>query len=258
MKHQETIIKLNADQYAAITVTDMETLKPIVVNATAAALTEKCGGVVEFFNWMFDKGYKTVRVQEKRKNGSTFIDKDMRYDFDLQAKTEAGPVPPPLQDIGLNGQIPALTGGMNQQAFYQAWDWTRLKGEYDRVNMENEARKAEILQLKEDALSHRFNMDKQKGNQDTMKSVFDNLPAIAGILKGLIGGGAAAAAEAQGMTGAIEQQLSEVKKQLIHFVRLMDEDSAAYLAAIAMKFSNQEFLAELDVIMNKYNTENAA
>lgn len=251
------IEKLNTDQYASVSVFDIEANKFLYRNKSHAEIIQEHQNAENFFEALFAKGHKALELTPKRKNGSSWkiSGASFKVNFSPSSTTVEPqnvpqfPVPqmpqmpqfqmpaPPQNSFGL-GTLDIMNLMVSKN------DATRLYTENEILKAENKEQKKLIDTLKEERLETKYNTEKSSANQGMIMGALQQLPALAGMFNG--GAGA-------GLAGAIEQFNSTAKKTFATTLQQMDDTTVSVLYNINTGLnSNNEFSLELAELLKKH------
>lgn len=237
-----TIEKLETDSSRAVTVVNNDTGTGIVCNATAEELIAKYGTIKNFFNDLFEKKIKALKITDKLKNGSTFRKFGDDYVF------EFGPA---VEKVVEQTQQPAapLNGGMNagmNGTIYRDMDYPRIAAELEASKSEvkrltDENRKLETKNLINDTLEGK-SVARTEANAKMLEQA---TPLLAALTEKFL---ANPAIQAPGLNGA---NLSEVKQNTIRIVSQLQDDIVDNIALVIGRLNDQTILDELITLADK-------
>jgi hypothetical protein len=258
-----TIEKLKGDAYAAVTVTDKDTLQKVVTNATGKMLEEKYGSVEGFFEWMNSQGINRLVISDRRSNGSGY--KNMgEYHADLMQKegvsqepqktaspTHAPARQAPAPDF-FSGMGMAGLGGLNMvDVAYKTQDHARLTAENIQLKAKVEALEEANRKLEKENFRNEIigtnTVEKAKANNELVQTLQPILAAVANKFLA-----PSVPAEAAGSLAGT-QNLSPIRQSFQNIVLNADESLLQDLLAILNGMQNLEFDNELQELMKKYN-----
>jgi hypothetical protein len=224
-----TVEKLETDSLRAVTVVNNDTGTGIVCNATAEELIAKYGTIKNFFNDLFEKGIKALRITDKLKNGSTFRKFGDEYVFEF-APIEVSAVAPAPQEP-LNG---GMNAGMNGTIFRDM--------HYPMIANELEVAKAEVKRLTEQnrTLETKLLVNDTLDGKSTARSesnakILENaLPIVLAAFEKLT---TKPVATVPGLSGV---ELSEVKKNGVKMMSQINDDIVNNINWIMLKSGNPQ------------------
>lgn len=237
-----TIEKLKEESLRAITVVNNDTGVGIVCNSTGEELIAKFGSIENFFNGLFEKGIKTIRITDKLKNGSQ-AGKPTYRKYGDEYIFEFAPVEKPIEQVQVQPSAP-LNGGMNagmngtifRDMHYPmiAAELESAKSEVKRLTEEN--RKLETKILINDTLEGK-SVAKSEANAQMLASAAPILEKLAGAFMAQN-----TAIQAPGLGGA---NLSEVKQNTIKMVSQLQDDIVDNIALVIGRLNDKTILDEL-------------
>ncbi|PWA09517.1 hypothetical protein [Flavobacterium laiguense] len=247
--------KLNSDQYAGVSVFDLDTNAFLFRNKTHAEIMQEHQSAENFFESLFAKGHKTLELTQKRKNGSSY--KVLGASFKVNFSPDTQTVQP--QSLS-QMQIPQVQQPIFAEPMQNSFglgtldivnlmvskgDATRLYTECEILKSENKEQKKLIEELKEERLATKYNSEKSSANQGMIMGALQHLPALAGIFNG----GATA-----GLAGAVEQFTTPAKKAFATTLQQLDDTVVSVLYNINTGLNtNNEFSVELAELLKKHN-----
>lgn len=275
MKEFESIIhQLNADPLAAVTVEYKDSFGAwgaLVRNASAKSLEAKYGSVVNFFEDVYAKNLKHLRISPRRQNGSYKGSPNFRAagdpievilgDQTVNQESSKPPVQNPMPTIENHAipalQSPAMPGmagaGLTGDAAYRYYDYTRLLNENNRLVTENERLKKEHDEFKDQLRENKFSSDKSKQTTEIISTLAPLLaPAI--ISRFAPGAGGAAV---PGL-GQPDPTLSPIKQQFISAITQSDDGTVEYLFQVAQLIANDDFDQRLSDLIAQFNQKQAS
>lgn len=250
--------KLNSDKFCAVTVYDRDTSKPIFRNVTHEQIKNDYGTAEEFFEKVFDDGYKKLTLQEKRKNGANaFKMEGDTFDVSFGNTTEAEPnqTSKKKKKKKMKGGLMGL--GMTEifDLKMQAYDRGELARKLEESEKENKELKAKNEALNEEKLQKRYTKESNDSLNNMLLGVVKQAPII---LKGL---GFNVPVEATGLGVASADDLenenySDTKKSFLETIKSLDDDTIALLQVIYQKINekseNNVFSQELFELLQKH------
>lgn len=249
---ENTIQKLKTDPYHAIAVVDLSTLAKVVCNKTGADLQKEYGSVEKFFESLYAKGINSVKIYDRRKNGSTCkavgdynIDMTPKNDNHIQSVPATNTPVQQFQQPAKNNDAFGLMGGLNMMdVSYKFQDHSRLTTENEKLRLENETLKEKNTELKETILESKYSSDKSSATNELIKTL---APLLAPVLSKFT-----APAEAIGLAAPVENY-SPIKNEFFAALKQTDDDFISDLFVIAKGMGNEPFSTELDELMKKHN-----
>jgi hypothetical protein len=250
--------KLNSDQYAGVSVVDLDTNTFLFRNKTHAEIMQEYQSAENFFESLFAKGYKTLELTPKRKNGSSYKVSGASFKVNFSPNTQTTQ-PQSLPQI----QIPEVQQPILAEPIPNSFglgtldimnlmvsknDATRLHTECEILKAENKEQKKLIDELKEERLETKYNSEKSSANQGMLLGALQHLPTLAGMLNG------GASAGFAGLAGAVEQFTTPAKKTFATALQQIDDTVVSVLYNINTGLStNNEFSVELAELLKKHN-----
>lgn len=258
-----TIEKLKSDPFAAVTVTDKDTLKKVVLNATGHELQDKYGSVEDFFEWMHSQGINRLVISDRRKNGSGFKNIG-EYHADLMQKESEShepqktatavhtPTKPSNTQDFFNGFGMNGLGGLNMvDAVYKTQDHNRLSVENIQLKAKVEALEEANKKLEKENFKNEIigthSVEKAKANNELVGTL---QPILAAVAQKFLA--PSVPSEAAGSLAGT-QNLSPIRQSFRHIALSADESLLQDLLAIGNGLQNPEFDNELQELMKKYN-----
>lgn len=247
--------KLNSDQYAGVSVFDLDTNAFLFRNKPHAEIMQEHQSAENFFESLFAKGYKTLELTPKRKNGSSYKVSGASFKVNFSPDTQTvqpQTLPqmqiPQVQQPILAQPIPNSLGLgtldiMNLMVSKN--DATRLYAECEILKSENKEQKKLIDELKEERLETKYNSEKSSANQGMLMGALQQLPALAGMFNG---------SATVGLAGAVEQFTTPAKKTFATALQQIDDTVVSVLYNINTGLNNNnEFSVELAELLKKHN-----
>lgn len=247
----ELIDKLNSDQYAAVSVFDLDTNSFLFRNKTHFEIKEQHGTAEAFFESLFAKGHKRLNLNLKRKNGSVykmhgagFEVKFSKDNQEVQALPQTQPQAKKTEDIFSNSFGLGTLDVMN--LLVSKNDATRLLAENSVLTSENKLLKENNERLKEEALATKYSDNKSKGNQEMLMGAIQNLPALMSFVKGT-------PMPPAGLMAAVETFSSPIKQSFAAALQNIDDTVVTVLGSISNGLNtNVEFSGELAELLRKH------
>ncbi len=250
----ELIDKLNSDQYAAVSVLDLDTNSFLFRNKTHAEIIEQYGTAEEFFESLFAKGHKRLNLNLKRKNGSTYKADGKGFTVNFSKENQETPVVAPqeprraqsvqMPDVFSNSFGLGTLDVMNLMVAKN--DATRLFTENEVLKAENKEQKKTIEELKEERLATKYSTDKSKGMQEMLMGAVQQLPTLVSFVKGT-------PMPMTGLAAAVEAYSSPVKQSFADALQNIDDTVVNVLGSINNGLnSNVEFSNELATLLKKH------
>lgn len=242
-----TIEKLKEESLRAVTVVNNDTGVGIVCNKTGEELATEYGSIENFFNGLFEKGIKALKITDKLKNGSTggiptyrkFGDE---YVFEFAPATKVVEQPQTPQTPALNG---GMNAGMNGTIFRDQHypmilaELETAKSDVKRLTEEN--RKLETKILINDTLEGK-SVARTEANARMLEQA---TPLLAALTEKFL---APQATQVPGLNGA---NLSEVKQNTIKLVSQLQDDVVDNIALVIGRLNDKTILDELIILADK-------
>jgi hypothetical protein len=262
----KSILKLDSNQYAAVFIeykdnlgnyipikfTDEETNKTIT-SATKKTLVAKYGSVEGFFENLFAKGIKDLRITDRCKNGSTYKSAGTPYEVTFESPNEPAEKPQEVIKVQEVAPIqPQLTtnygmmgaNGLSGADIHKVFDHERLRVENSELKVENRSLIKENRDLydknRELELLGAKSVEKSKAQADLLEKGTGYMPIILKMLEAKN-----PTASVPGLSGA---PLSELKQA---FVKMPDE-VLEEIYPVMQGYTIPEFQTELDSLLKKY------
>lgn len=242
-----TVEQLKANHLRAVSVSNHDTGAEIVCNKTGAELTDQFGSIEDFFNGLFQKGIKAIKITDKLKNGSSFRKYGDEFIFEFEpaepmVNANFPQVVPP-QAAPLNG---GLNAGLNA-TIYRDMDYPRVVAELEAAKadvkrLSEENRKLETKILINETLEGK-SIARSEANAKLMESATPLLAALTEKLMATSSGG-----QVPGLAGA---NLSEVKNHAIKMVSQLQDDLVDSIAVIMARLNNPEIMNEMLALADK-------
>jgi hypothetical protein len=250
--------KLNSDQYAGVSVVDLDSNTFLFRNKSHAEIMQEHQGAENFFESLFAKGHKSLELTPKRKNGSSYKVSGASFKVNFSPDTQTvQPQTLPQMQIPQMPQVqqPIFAEPMPNSfglgtldimnLMVSKNDATRLFTECEILKAENKEQKKLIEELKEERLETKYNSEKSSANQGVLLGALQHLPTLAGMFNG----GAAA-----GLAGAVEQFTTPAKKTFATTLQQLDDNVVGVLYNINTGLNtNNEFSVELAELLKKHN-----
>ena len=249
----ELIDKLNSDQYAAVSVFDLDANSFLFRNKTHFEIKEQHGTAESFFESLFAKGHKRLNLNLKRKNGSVYkmhgagfevkFSKD-NQEVQPQPQMQAQPQAKKAEDVFSNSFGLGTLDVMN--LLVSKNDASRLLAENTVLNTENKQLKETNERLKEEAMATKYSDNKSKGNQEMLMGAIQNLPALISFAKGT-------PMPPAGLMAAVETFSSPIKQSFADALQNIDDTVVTVLGSITNGLNTDvEFSGELAELLRKY------
>lgn len=237
-----TIEKLKEESLRAITVVNNDTGVGIVCNKTGAELIAEHGSIENFFNGLFEKGIKALRIKDTLKNGSVYRKFGDEYIF------EFAPVEKPIEQVQVQPSAP-LNGGMNagmNGTIYRDMDYPRIAAELESTKSEvkrltEENRKLETKILINDTLEGK-SVARTEANARMLEQA---TPLLAALTEKFL---APQQTPVLGLGGA---NLSEVKQNTIKMVSKLQDEIVDNIALVIGRLNDKTILDELLTLADK-------
>jgi hypothetical protein len=249
------IEKLNSDQFACVSVFDLDTNVLLFRNKTHAEIMEEHQSAENFFESLFAKGHKTLELTPRRKNGSSYKITGTSFKVNFSPNTQTVQPQTFTQMQTPQVQQPILAEPMQNSFGLGALDImnlmvskndaTRLHTECEILKAENKEQKKLIDELKEERLETKYNSEKSSANQGMLMGALQQLPALAGMFNG---------GAVSGLAGAVEQFTTPAKKTFAKALQQLDDTVVSVLYNINTGLNtNNEFSVELAELLKKHN-----
>ena len=253
--------KLNSDQYAGVSVVDLDRNTFLFRNKSHAEIIQEYQSAENFFESLFAKGHKTLELTPKRKNGSSYKVSGASFKVNFSPDTQTvQPQSLPQMQIPQMPQVqqPIFAEPMPNSfglgtldivnLMVSKGDATRLFTECEILKSENKEQKKLIDELKEERLATKYNSEKSSANQGMLMGALQHLPALAGMFNGGAGAGIA------GLAGAVEQFTTPAKKAFATTLQQLDDTVVSVLYNINTGLNtNNKFSLELAELLKKHN-----
>lgn len=244
------IEKLNSDQFACVSVLDLDTNLLLFRNKTHAEIVQEHQSAENFFESLFAKGHKALELTPRRKNGSSYkvTGASFKVNFSSNTQTRQPQTLPQMQQPIFAEPIQNSFGLgtldiMNLMVSKN--DATRLHTECEILKSENKEQKKLIEELKEERLENKYNSEKSTANQGMLMGALQQLPALAGMFNG---------SGVAGLAGAVEQFATPAKKNFATALQQLDDTIVSVLYNINTGLNtNNEFSVELAELLKKHN-----
>lgn len=250
-----TVEQLKENPLRVVSVSNCDTGAVIVLNKTGAELTDEYGSIENFFNGLFEKGIKAIKITDRLRNGThqgrpVFRKYGDDYVFEFVPSNESvatnypqTPAPVAPLNGGMNG---GLNGGMNA-AIYRDMDYPRVVAELetskaDVKRLTEENRKLETKILINETLEGK-SIARSEANAKLMESA---TPLLAALTEKIMMQNPPA--QVPGLTGA---NLSEVKNHAIKMVSQLQDDLVDSIAVIMARLNNPEIMNEMLALADK-------
>ena len=255
----KTIANLEKDEMFAITVdsiNEFDSKSTICSNLFNKDLVEKYGSAKGFFETLFAKGFKKIKIIPKKRNGydvnkGTFSFrhagiKNPPFEIEFEPKE---PQNQPTMNPTNNAQtqLPqiALNGGLSGADFHKVYDYQRIEKENYDLKAENKVLLAKNESLKEENLKAEIlgvkKVEQTEATAKLMAGASPFIPLLQALLMGARGQDSPAL--------ALNQGISPLKQFFIN----QDDELLADLEPVIRGFSNADFDAELKDLLMKFN-----
>jgi len=254
-KLNQLIHTLNTKPLSGVSVLNIDTNQKLFCTKTHFQIVEDHGTAEEFFNDLFAKGYKNLRLTERKKNGSVY--KAVAPDFVINLSDPQGVQPAvtqavtpavtqqtaPIPAVPMQENIFANSFGLGQldmiNLFVSKNDATRLQTENNVLLTKVEAQQAVIDDFKE----QRYNREGSKGNQEMLLGAIQALPQLISMVKGT---------PAIGLAQPVEYS-SPTKNNFAKNLQSIDDNVLEVLLNINTGLTNSpDFSTELSTLLQKY------
>ena len=250
------ITKLEANPRFAISVVNLEANKRVILNATNDDLKAGYGSAKQFFESLFQKGIKRIRVCPRVQNGTVSGTNGAvknfarsvempEFDFEFEPKQEMQPGVPSVQQVH---QAVPLNGGMyaDMTNIYKIQHYDILKDDYSRVKAERNQLRETNQELKRTIFEQETlgvkAVEKSKAQKELLEAGQGYAPVLIEILKGFKPN----PTDAIGLGAG----LSPIKQSFMQ----ADDSFLMELKAVADCFEKPGFEDELNLLLNKYKS----
>lgn len=231
-------------------------------NATAETLIEKHGSIIQFFENLYSKGIKKLRITDRKANGSAFKTCD-EYIVNFSAKdgeitsetfVETQPVPEvvqqPYQASNQNFGLAGMPQGLGMVEIHRIQDYDRVLTEKQKLEIEVAALKVSNQALRDENLRNEILGTKSVEKSDSHGLLVDKYtPVVLALIEKFQR--APVAAAAVGLTGA--ENFSPLQNAFLNIVQTADVSVLIDLMAVAQGISNSDFDGEMTELLKKYN-----
>ena len=231
-------------------------------NATAETLIEKHGSILQFFENLYSKGIKKLRITNRKSNGSgfktcdeyivNFSAKDGEITSETFVETQPVPevVPQPYQASIPNFGLAGMPQGLGYADIHKMTDYDRVVSEKQKLEIEVGALKVTNQALRDENLRNDILGTKSVEKSESNAALLDKLtPFGLALLEKFQT--APVAAAAVGLSGA--ENFSPLQNAFLNIIKTADASVLSDLMAVAQGFSNEEFDAEIIELLKKYN-----
>ena len=230
-------------------------------NATAETLIEKHGSIIQFFENLYSKGIKKLRITDRKSNGSGFKTCD-EYIVNFSAKDgeitsetfvetqpvpEAIPQPYQVQSQSLGLGIPQ---GLGMVEIHRIQDYDRVISEKQKLEIEVAALKTSNQALRDENLRNEILGTKSVEKSDSHAALVDKYTPVALALIEKLQRTPVAAAVV-GLTGV--ENFSPLQNAFLQIIKNSEASILSDLMAVAQGINNSEFDAEMTELLKKYN-----
>jgi hypothetical protein len=258
----QSIFLLESSKYNAIKV---EFCNPtgnfsiIENNATAETLIEKYGSILQFFENLYAKGIKKLRITDRKANGSAFKScgeyivnftaKDGEITSEPIAETqpvpEVQPYQAPTQSFGMAG----MPQGLGMVEIHRIQDYDRVLAEKQKLEIEVAALKVSNQALRDENLRNEILGTKSVEKTDSNTALIDKFTPVALALIEKFQ--RAPVVAAVGLTGA--ENFTPLQNAFLQIIQNSDTGVLSDLMAVAQGINNPEFDTEMTELLKKYN-----
>jgi hypothetical protein len=228
-------------------------------NATAEILIEKHGSVLQFFENLYKKGIKKLRITDRKSNGSAFKSCG-EYIVNFTAKdgeitsdpiVETQPIPEvqsyqaPVMNFGLG-----MPQGLGMVEIHRIQDYDRVLAEKQKLEIEVVALKTSNQALKDENLRNEILGTKSVEKSDSHGALIDKYtPVVLALIEKFQP--AAKAVAAVGLSGA--ENFTPLQNAFLQIIQTADASILSDLMAAAQGVSNTDFDAEFTELLKKHN-----
>lgn len=246
--------RLTTDSKLVATITNGMNYQVVCKNVSGETMAEEAGSVVDWFNNLLTTTPK-ITIQLRRKNGSSYIMDGQPIPLSVLPIDQPGlqaPAPTHHQAYPMAQDPMGLMGAVGLKGIYQMMDHSKMEARNTILESENAALKEKVDQMKEDALKAQFSEDKANGNKEMLNGLLSILPQVLPLLGR--GGAAPAAMPGLGQPAPDDEDLSDIKFNLIQTIRELPDYVSDYLTAIINGMNaNPEFGKEQMELLKKYS-----
>lgn len=236
---EDFILKLNTDQFQAVSVYDLKKGQYIYKNVTHGQIVSDYGSAEDFFEKINDDGYTRLMIYPRRKNGKNAFRVDgTPFEINIQPegkKEKFNFTPEPRAKKKKKKKASSGLFGLGAVEImdlkFQANDKARFETENRELKDKNKELEAKVAELKEEQLQKKYTKETNEGLYALVKEGMNTLPLV---LKSFNIGNAGAVAPIAGMAGVENDlsSLSEVKQSLIKAIQNEDNDLVQLLSVI--------------------------
>lgn len=243
--------KLNSDQYAGVSVFDLDTNSYLFRNKIHTEIVEEHQSAENFFESLFAKGHKRLNLTPKRKNGSSYKIDGATFTVNFSNDTsEIQPQKLPQVPQPLMAEVMPNVFGLGtldiMNLMVSKNDATRLYTECEILKTENKEQKKLIDELKEERLATKYNTEKSKGTQEMLLGAIQHLPTLMSAVKGVPTASA-------GLAGTLEAFTSPAKQSFANALQNIDDTVVSVLYNINTGLNtNNQFSFELAELLKKH------
>ena len=230
----------------------------------------------EYFTRLVDRGVKTVQLQKKRKNGSTYIREGCGLNFALSTDPNnnvaaSGRVDNPAATLqqpnqAHNSPFMGLMGAGTGLGFPEIMAMRSQSDRYEETKSHNrelltkvERLEAENKRLETECLTHKLGAESKPSALDKLvEGLASNPVALSDIIKSIKGSGTTV----PGLNAAPGPILSDLKNQLIEVISNPDLPetyvAAAWNTLIQYANSNTSFINAHTQLLTQHNSNNGS
>ena len=254
------INKIDTDQLFLLSIFDLKSGVYLHKYYPATKILEEFETGVNFFEHLFEQGYRHLNLSSYRKNGTGKLKDGEPITVNFSEDTEPQPVAQPVQQMQPIQTMPQMNQnndmfsnfGLNapqiMDLFVQKNEAERLRTENSELKTKNLILESDNTRLKEAELSSKYDWEKEKskrdGTQGLIKDCIGSLPMIMAHLKN----------EQSGLNAPQEVNYgSLVKNNFAESLHTMDDNTLTVLSRIHNTIGvNGEFTTELVELLKKH------
>lgn len=251
-RFDNSILLLDTNPHMGIKVeylNDSSTYTTVYPRANKADIVADHGSIKAFFERLNSEGKTTIRITDRKSNGSTYrtIGEPYTVTFSNDGVLQNNPTPKPVEKMESQYK-PTFNGlagsGLGMVEIHRIHDYDRIKTENTKLEAKVEQLTATNEKLKEDNLRNELlgvkKVEQTEANGKLIMSAQGFIPLIQAMMLGAKG-----AAPAQGLG----EPASEVKQFFIN----LDDPLLLDLVPVAKGLQNEEFETELQTLLIKFN-----
>lgn len=260
MKLNNTINRLTKKPTNSVTITNMETAEKVVCNVTGKTLMEEHGTIENFFESLYKKGIKKIKVSDRNPHGSTTTPCGEPYQVLLGSEDEgikptenkaaiAEPIKASIMPA-LNGAETLGLSGAQIETAGRLYNYPKLvtdlqtaTSKIDRLESENIDLKSKLQRI--ETLDEKGERTAQ-GNTQTLSMVKEVIKEAMPLFIAFKGSGTPAQSP-PGLSG-----INPIQQQAVNAL-LSCDDASIKLFGILIEKSDQEAVwNDLDILMTKH------